>query len=67
MCTLRHNYHRNPPFFYLFDILDGGRKGLGIFRVFWGQIGWDSNILTGAQKNSRHINELNLFVSELDC
>ena len=38
---------RNVAFFYLFDIYDGvGEKGLGIFRVFWGQIGWGSNILT---------------------
>ena len=27
-----------------------GEKGLGIFRVFWGQIGWGSNMITGAEK-----------------
>jgi hypothetical protein len=46
---------RNPAFFYLFDIIDGvGEKGLGIFRVFWGQNFWGSNIITGAEKNSVH-------------
>lgn len=56
-------------FFYLFDLFDGiGEKGLGIFRVFWGQIGWGSNILTGAQKKfSSYKRASNLFVSELDC
>ena len=68
MCT--HKVYLSDPamwkylaFFYLFDIHDGiGEKGLGIFRVFWGQIGWGSNILTGAQKNSRRINELQTFL-----
>jgi hypothetical protein len=47
---------RNPPFFYLFDILDEvGEKGLGIFRVFWGQNVGYSNIITGAEKILRLI------------
>ena len=53
-------------FFYLFDILDGiGEKGLGIFRVFWGQIGWGSSILTGARKNSRRENTLKMCLRVL--
>ena len=40
-------------FFYLFDLFDDvGEKGLGIFQVFWGQIGGGSNILTGAEKSA---------------